>query len=279
MKAKIYTGESRTGKTRVAQMVSEHVGVDKTFWLSARGLSRDKSSNIPFLLAGISDNTELLIIDDCPIDFDYSYFFPVEDKSPRNADGSGLKFRLTVEESQKKRRDILIPQIIFTTVKLDPKWKESGASFNARFDIIEFPLSGVDKCSNKSTKTTIKMKPIEDFKNSLYRELVSDGLPSNSDNEKWVKDIMQKSIEFAQGRIPLDKEDTLIASKDFTQIYNNNKGSAFVFWKDGSFFRCRSIMSSDSQTGFPKYIEGKISENASELHDYLLEWLKSISLN
>ena len=42
------------------------------------------------------------------------------------------------------------------------------------------------------------MKTTEQFKESLYRKLVSDGLPSNSDNEKWAKDIMQKSIEFGK---------------------------------------------------------------------------------
>ncbi|MFA5158629.1 MAG: hypothetical protein WC451_05605 [Patescibacteria group bacterium] len=139
MKAKIYTGAPRSGKSRVANMISEHVGKEKTFWLCARKMKRD-ISDITFLLAGIPDNTELIVFDDCPTHFDYSFFFPVEDSTHNGGD---LKFRLIVEEPQKKRREILIPQIIFTTEKLDSKWTDFGASFNARFDIIEFPLHGV----------------------------------------------------------------------------------------------------------------------------------------
>lgn len=139
MKAKIYTGEPRSGKSRVATMISEHIGKEKTFWISARKIRKDLSE-IPFLFARISENTKLIIFDDCPPYFDYSFFFPVEDNQPYGGD---LKFRITVEEPQKKRREILIPQLIFTTEKLDSKWTDFGASFNARFDIVEFPLHGV----------------------------------------------------------------------------------------------------------------------------------------
>jgi hypothetical protein len=137
MKAKIFTGAPRTGKTRVANMISEHIGKEKTFWVTAKNI-KGRVNGRPFLFEGITDKTELIIFDDCPINFDFSCFFPVEDNTPYGGD---LKFRLTVKEPKKKIREILIPQIIFTTEKLDPKWKDSGASFNGRFDIVEFPLS------------------------------------------------------------------------------------------------------------------------------------------
>ena len=139
MKAKIYVGAPRSGKSRVANMISEHIGKEKTFWLSARKMKRDLS-DIPFLFAGIPDITELIVFDDCPENFDYSFFFPVEDD---RSNGGDLKFRLIVNERMKNQREILIPQIIFTTEKLDSKWTEFGASFDARFDIIEFPLHDV----------------------------------------------------------------------------------------------------------------------------------------
>ncbi|MDP3914353.1 MAG: hypothetical protein Q8R96_11540 [Bacteroidota bacterium] len=137
MRAKIFTGKGRVGKTRVANMISEYVGKNKTFFLCARSKTRSFKDN-PFLFAGMPDDTELLIVDDCPLNFDYSFFFPVEDQ--RYA-GGDLRYRLTINEQCKPKREILIPQIIFTTSHLHKKWFKAGASFHARFEIVEFPLS------------------------------------------------------------------------------------------------------------------------------------------
>ncbi|NQU54360.1 MAG: hypothetical protein HQ522_17685 [Bacteroidetes bacterium] len=139
MKAKIFTGAQRTGKTRVANMISEYIGKDKTAFICARRLN-GHLSNLPLLFSEIPSNTELLIIDDCPEDFDYSFFFPVEDNRPSGGD---LKFTIMKKERGKYPQPIQIPQIIFTTEKLKSCWVESGASFLGRFDIVEFPLSAV----------------------------------------------------------------------------------------------------------------------------------------
>ena len=50
---------------------------------------------------------------------------------------------LTKREYYRKKytKTIQVPYLIFTTNKLNPKWLESGASFHARFDVVEFPLS------------------------------------------------------------------------------------------------------------------------------------------
>ena len=132
MKAKIFVGPPGSGKTRVAKMIAEHVGKEKVFFMSA------SMRKTPFMFNGIHHNTELLIIDDCQFDFDYSLFSDVQDKRPY---GGELKFKIWVEEPTKKPVELLIPQIIFITEKLNPKWLNFGASFDARFEIIEFPLN------------------------------------------------------------------------------------------------------------------------------------------
>ena len=137
MKAKIYVGVTRSGKTRVANMISEHVGKEKTFWVDAKKMKRD-ISNLPSLLAGIPDTIELIVFDDCLPNLEYSFFFPVEDN---RFYGGDLKFKLIVAEKGKKTREILIAQIIFTTEKLNSKWFEFGYSFTERFDIVELPLN------------------------------------------------------------------------------------------------------------------------------------------
>lgn len=138
MKAKIFTGVPESGKTRVARMIAEHVGKEKTHWIDAKELTRKKLNFTSYLFNGISDNVQLVVFDDCPIDFDYSLFMSVENNN------DNIKFRLWVNERGKVPRVISVPQIIFTTEKLHPMWFEVGASFNVRFDIVQFPLSKVD---------------------------------------------------------------------------------------------------------------------------------------
>lgn len=143
MKAQIFVGDARTGKTRVAQMISEYVGREKTFWIQANEIRGKYGLKLSF--SGIPATTELVIFDDCPKSFDYTKFFCVEDKRPYGGD---LEFRFLVEERGKKKREILIPQIIFTTNELDEKWKAYW-SFNARFEIIQFPLPELVYATNQ----------------------------------------------------------------------------------------------------------------------------------
>jgi len=133
MKAKIFVGERESGKTRTANMIAEYVGKEKTEIFFGRGLY-----NHPFVFSEIKEDTKLIIINDCPENFDYSRFFQVEDNGQNGGD---LKFTITREIRGQKTQIIHVPYLIFTTNKLSKKWLEYGASFEGRFEIIQFPLS------------------------------------------------------------------------------------------------------------------------------------------
>ena len=132
MKAKIFVGPPSSGKTRVAKMIAEHVGEKKVFFISA------SMRKTPFMFNAMHLDTKLLIIDDCQYNFDYSLFSDVQDKRPY---GGELKFELWVEKPTHEPIELLIPQIIFITEKLNPKWLNFGASFDSRFEVVEFPLN------------------------------------------------------------------------------------------------------------------------------------------
>lgn len=135
MKAKIFVGDRATGKTRIAKMISEFFEPGKVAILDGRRFN----SNHFFPLQKIPSDTKLLIIDDCPEDFDYEYFFPYNDNRFYEGD---ISFRITVERQGEEREIIEVPFLIFTTNKIKPKWKFYGASFSERFDVVYFPISG-----------------------------------------------------------------------------------------------------------------------------------------
>jgi len=136
MKAKIFVGPPQSGKTRVADMISEFVGKDKTFFMSGRSLSKSRLES-PFLFSEMKEETGLLIIDDCLPDFDFSIFIG---SSRFESSVSGPLFKFIVNAKNKPQKEITISQIIFTMGKLDPSWLGSS-SFLSRFDIVNFPLS------------------------------------------------------------------------------------------------------------------------------------------
>lgn len=88
----------------------------------------------PFSLSAIPENTKLLIVLDCPYDFDFERFYPVRDN---RANGGDLIFTVKVERRGQPSVVIDIPNLIFTTEKLNPKWKKHGVSFSDRFNVIE----------------------------------------------------------------------------------------------------------------------------------------------
>ena len=137
MKAKIYVGPPMSGKTRVAKMIAEHLGEDKVVFLSGRELKKIKLEDILFFFIFLTNKTELIIIDDVPINFDYSYFFHIQNDRIK---GGELQFEIPVEKKCEKPKKILVPQLIIITEKLDAKWVKNWRSFNALFDIVDFPL-------------------------------------------------------------------------------------------------------------------------------------------
>lgn len=65
-KTKIFAGGTRTGKTRVAKMIMNYLGEDKTVYLDWKiHLKNDVVKVLEF----ITHKTELVIIDDCTSDF------------------------------------------------------------------------------------------------------------------------------------------------------------------------------------------------------------------
>ena len=140
MKAKIFVGKQDSGKSRVARMICEHFGEEKTVYITARDIRGEMAIIYPF--DGMFEYAELLVIDDCQPNFDYSFFFNVEDN---RQNGGDLQFKIPIVHRKNERKEILIKQIILITEKLSPKWKELAPSFDSIFDIVEFPLSGNSK--------------------------------------------------------------------------------------------------------------------------------------
>jgi len=132
MKAKIFVGPPATGKTMVAKMIAEFVGIEKTVYLDARHGLKTR-----FAFSEVQDNTELLIIDDIPLNFCFEEFYNIRDNRPYGGD---IKYIIRISKKGKLSRTKLIPYLIFTTEYKDPQWEKLGASFHERFDVVEFPL-------------------------------------------------------------------------------------------------------------------------------------------
>jgi hypothetical protein len=128
MKAKIFVGGKETGKSRVAKMISEFVGNDSTVFLTA--YKRKQLGTFDF--SSIEEKTNMLIIDDCPKDFDYSYFLTNDTD----------KIIIDVNKKCKKPEKIMIPYLILITNELNEEWTYS-LKFNRMFDVVRFPLNNM----------------------------------------------------------------------------------------------------------------------------------------
>lgn len=157
MKAKIFVGGRGSGKNRTANMIAEYVGREKTAILPGRGFNDNC-----WIFSEIKEDTQLIIIDDCLDDFDYSRFFQVEDNRPYGGD---LKFTITREIPAQKTQILHVPYLIFITTKLSPKLLEFGDSFDALFEIIRFPLS--------NTSTLLNQKYGKSNKNTDHGEVIT----------------------------------------------------------------------------------------------------------
>jgi len=164
MKAKIFVGGRESGKSRTANMIAEYVGIEKTAIFTGKQFNNNR-----WVFSEIKEDTQLIIIDDCPENFNYSRFFPVEDNRPY---GGELKYKITREIPRQETQIIQVPYLIFTTNKLSKKWLEYGASFKGRFEIINFPLSNPSTLLTQKNGTThnnadpgeVITKEHEDFK-------------------------------------------------------------------------------------------------------------------
>lgn len=134
MKAKIFVGPAYSGKTRTAQMISEYIGKDKSVFIDARDLIH----NPHFVFGEVSNNTELLIIDECPKNFSFERFYDVE--YDENNEIKGFYFLVNKRGIQSRRYSI--PKVIIIT-NFYPEI--TGASLNRRFEIIEFPTCDLSK--------------------------------------------------------------------------------------------------------------------------------------
>jgi len=135
MKAKIFVGPPRSGKSRVAGMIADFVGNDKVVMIQGRGFRFDD----PFLFQYINEKTELLIIDDCLDNFKYEDFYEYarfDDKGEING------FIFYCQGQRTPLHQITVKRIIFTTNKLKKKYLQD-ASFNRRFEVIDFPIDGL----------------------------------------------------------------------------------------------------------------------------------------
>ena len=115
MKAKIFVGPRDSGKSRVAEMIADHVGHHKTVLLNGKEFTVFRAS----LFSEVSENTELIVFDDAPINFDYTSLLVnhvvryIEDE---------ILFKIKREVPGSYPIVYLVPQIIITTQQLSEKW-------------------------------------------------------------------------------------------------------------------------------------------------------------
>ena len=115
-KGLIISGEPASGKTRLANFIAEHYQSPKFFLASdfKKGTNR-------FSFMGCEKNTGLVIIEECPPDFDFEvFFFPIS---------KGIR----VENRGQESFDIK-SKMLFVSTQI-PKFK--GLSFDRRFDIFD----------------------------------------------------------------------------------------------------------------------------------------------
>lgn len=125
MKAKVFVGPPESGKSRVAEIIKSVIGEDRSVTLY-RNFQRNR-----FKYYDVSNDTELIIIDDVEDDFDFERLF----NSVSN-DG----FKVTVDRPCVDSFEVTVPNLIIITESISKELADS-ASFKARFDVIEFPLT------------------------------------------------------------------------------------------------------------------------------------------
>lgn len=145
MKAKIFVGPPSSGKIIVANMIEAFIGRDKTYY--KRGFSIHFDS---FFFDGITDETELIIIDDCKDDFPYHRFFtPIQKLSD-----SEITYPILVNKHCHWPRTYLVKNVILITNSLDFALGIYKNLLEEHFDITHFPLSKIEQTSKQQTPNT-----------------------------------------------------------------------------------------------------------------------------
>jgi hypothetical protein len=131
MKAKIFVGPPSSGKSIVAEMITDFIGSNKTYYKRAFSIEND-----PFFFAGINDETELIIIDDCKDEFPYHRFFtPIQKLSD-----SEIFYPISVNKRCDWPRIYLVKNIILITNSLDYAFGTYKDLLKKHFDITHFPI-------------------------------------------------------------------------------------------------------------------------------------------
>lgn len=128
MKAKIFFGPGSSGKTRTAKLISEFIGTQKTTIIDGYRFN--------YSIQQVPDNTELLIVDTLPNDFEFEQFYTTIN------DNGEIKFCVKTAEKFQSPKILHIPYLILcaNTIQHLDRYRESQY-FNDVFDIVEFPLS------------------------------------------------------------------------------------------------------------------------------------------
>lgn len=217
MKAKLYIGKSETGEKGWARLRAKEVGMENTVIIDAREFSR----NNPFVFHRINENTKLVIINDCPIDFNYQCLF--SNITPDT-------FTFYVNRRGENPKEITVPEVILTAESFDAE-KNIGASFEYRFDVRRYDLENGTEISYH--EMILEMEGYIEFlrNESIDKEFDSrrkiefllEFLNENTDLLHWIKDVFGNCVNEDFGNMSLsDFIDAHFSDKlkDFERMNN-----------------------------------------------------------
>lgn len=167
MKGKIFVGPGNTAE-KISKIIATSLAIEKTAVVNVRNVK--DIFNEKFVFFNVPLDTELLIIEDCPHNFDYEFFFPVKDNTN---EGGDLLFKIPVERRGYDPKIILIPFLIIIT-EYNPVHllSEYRVSFTSRFEIIRFDYDEFKILKMKNDKITICYAG---FSEQVHGEVVTNG--------------------------------------------------------------------------------------------------------
>lgn len=143
MKPQLFIGPANSGKTSTAKLIASQLNENKTVWVDAKTLESPEKKDLYSYMNEVIcyPNTELIIIDDASLGFDY-YELMMGWQREWDLDGcnyevKGVKFPLW--RSGKGVFEYLIPRVIVTSRSVSGILLKSPLFQNC-FEIVEFPL-------------------------------------------------------------------------------------------------------------------------------------------